>query len=337
MGPRLTETVRLIGRLNARLSMNIGGVLEVRGPSGESQSYVIGGDGGRRLSPHSRFRWFCASKPILSLALGALIDEGTLSWESAVGDVLDAPPEVAACSIEDLLDHRIRFAGDPPFSAVVPGSWADLKLEALGSRIADRDADKWYSIWTNWIVLGAVVESVSTEELDSALDRLVLKPLGLRFTSLAGPFREEDGVNQWEVNGTRVSLATLKNARQQLATMEPATGAVGPVADLAELYRHVVAAVRGSEESPIPASITSKLASARDRDFCAGFLLDATRLWREAPARLVGAPADESVLSFGDLDNGVAVAAAFNYSDPSTAGWRNAALAKAVYTDLGLL
>ncbi len=157
----------------------------------------------RPMQVSTVFRLSSVSKPIVSAAALALVDEGKLSLNDPVTKYLpDFRPklagggEVPTITVRQLLTHTsglgYKFAekpGTPYYTAGVSDGFDELRisLDENMRRLASvplfsRPGEAWrYSLSID--VLGAVVEKASGKPLPQAVAELVTQPLGMRDTA----------------------------------------------------------------------------------------------------------------------------------------------------------
>ncbi len=155
------------------------------------------------VHPHSLFRIASLSKPITAVAILQLVEQGKLSLDSRVFNVLDCQSDMEAAgekfdlrqkdiTIEQLLEHRggwdrnqsfdamfqsLRFARErkvsPPagFNDIIHGMMRVPLDFAPGERYA-------YSNY-GYSLLGRVIEKVSGEKYEAYVQTHILKPLGI--------------------------------------------------------------------------------------------------------------------------------------------------------------
>jgi len=150
------------------------------------------------VSEHTLFEVGSVSKTLVALALGTLVDEGALGWDTSVADVLgstfhfgDERYVQQHLSVRDLLSHRSGLAegqGDF-FGAVRPSSELPSRL---GNLLASHDFRSVFAYSnTGWDLAGEVLRASSnSSSWCEALGTRILKPLGLHDT-----FCDRNGVS----------------------------------------------------------------------------------------------------------------------------------------------
>ena len=205
-------------------------------------------DGERPVDPaETVFRIGSVTKPLVATALMALVEAGELDPEAPIGEYLTAidPSEPAerALTVADLVTHTAgfeeRFRGtwvdDPGDRRSLPTVLAEEQpsfARAPGERMA-------YSNY-GWALAGQVLADVHGTDWETALEELVLEPLGMTRSSARQPPTdlEDDLATGYVLEGLPGPELALEVA--------PAGSAVASVTDLARFARaHLGAAVNG--------------------------------------------------------------------------------------------
>lgn len=141
-------------------------------------SGAVGTDAlGRPLDARSMFATYCMGKPLLALGLACLVEDGELSFDDRVGDLLDCSAAVGRMRIVDYLDHRVDLSAPDSISAVLLDS--DRYRAHLLAAAARRAPEPRYSELAAWQLLALVAEAAAGQELAEYVGRRVLGPLGL--------------------------------------------------------------------------------------------------------------------------------------------------------------
>jgi len=125
------------------------------------------------------------TKPLATaIGIAMLVQEGSLSFEDALGKFLPAPPGKEGITIRQLLSHssglpayrnyfsRLNSAPIEHRRGLLLGLAMDEPLEAMpGERASYSDL--------GYVLLGAVLEKVSGERLDKFASERIFKPLGI--------------------------------------------------------------------------------------------------------------------------------------------------------------
>lgn len=153
------------------------------------------------MSSATGFHMCSITKAFTAAAILRLIDQGKLSLQTKVVDILDQPavkriPNIAEITVAQLLDHSSGIYptnNDPTYVNTLVGGdaflgrvWTSLELVELASRPENKPAAKpgeghHYSD-TNYVLLGLIAERVSHELLKGYIARTILDPLEMRAT-----------------------------------------------------------------------------------------------------------------------------------------------------------
>lgn len=175
---------------------------------------------GRPVSPDTIWRIYSMTKPVTSLALMMLYEEGAFQLDQPVADFLpafanprvwkgdghaltDTEPATRPVTIHDLLTHQSGIAyGDPQGNALERalsdgGLDFDRDLETMTEAIdalsafplAFQPGERWfYGLSTD--VLGRVIEVISGQTLGNFLKQRVFDPLGMKDTGFSVPLEK---------------------------------------------------------------------------------------------------------------------------------------------------
>jgi D-alanyl-D-alanine carboxypeptidase len=148
---------------------------------------------GRRLRPNDRFRAGSNTKSVVATVVLQLVGERRLALTDTVarrlGPVL---PYANRVTVRNLLNHTSGIPDDatPPAIELFKGDpfrqWKPAELVALvaGQPQEFTAGTSWAYSNTNYTLLGMIVERVTGHTLGQEVDRRILRPLGLRDTSM---------------------------------------------------------------------------------------------------------------------------------------------------------
>lgn len=207
----------------------------VVGLDGVQHKKSFGTDGeGRAVTERTPFVWGSVSKPVTASLVTLLVRDGLLRLDAPVTDLLPAFAG-SRITVRQLLDHT---SGLPRGLEVTDRYDDGRSLTTVVPRIAELDpvaapGEKHSYSSLNYIVLGAVVESVTRKPFAEALTQRLLTPAGMR-TTTADASRAEQTVPP----GHRyvAGRARAFDTRVDPATV-PAGYLVGSVEDLAAFAR----------------------------------------------------------------------------------------------------
>ena len=132
------------------------------------------------------------SKTITALCLQALVDEGVLSWDTALSQVLDLE---STMTLGELVTHTSGLWPDQTQGAMaawrgaVAGQWDLVTQRALARDMGGTRGRFAYNN-ENYAILGSVIEAVTNEGYANACARRVLAPLDVegQLSALVGSF-----------------------------------------------------------------------------------------------------------------------------------------------------
>ncbi|CAM5278682.1 serine hydrolase domain-containing protein [Streptomyces abikoensis] len=193
--------------MEAQLRTGIPGVLgQARDAGGTWQGSAGVADlgTGRPRLPQDRFRIGSVSKVFTSVVLLQLEAEGRLSLDDSVerwlpGVVRGNGHDGRKITVRQLLNHTsgvYNYTADPGFQKLLgPGfrehrfethTPAELVKTAMAHAPDFRPGEGWNYSNTNYILAGMVVEKVSGHAYATEIERRVIRPVGLRGTTLPG-------------------------------------------------------------------------------------------------------------------------------------------------------
>ncbi len=165
-----------------------------------------------RVQIGDRFHLGSVAKSFTATMIGKLVEEGTLRWDSSVGEVLhDIPmnPAFRAVTLEQLLQHR---GGVPPMPSAAQSS--DDKLATSGKAAAEARAATVRQILTEspskpgeyaysnagYVVAASMAERAAKEPWETLMQGLVFEPLKLHSAGFGWPAHHDvaDHVDQPE-------------------------------------------------------------------------------------------------------------------------------------------
>ena len=154
------------------------------------------------VRPDSLFRIASVSKPITAVTTMRLVDEGKLSLEDRVFEILPhrqtqnrekwADPRLGRITVRHLLQHRggwdRRRSFDPMFHSLAIAFWlgqrppaeADDVVRFMLGRTLDYDPGR-QSVYSNfgYCVLGRVIEQVTDQSYERSVQQSLMRPLGI--------------------------------------------------------------------------------------------------------------------------------------------------------------
>jgi len=196
---------------------------------------------GRKMDENTLFAIASNSKAFTSAALGILIDEGRLTWETRVIDIIPEfrlynPYVTSDFSIKDLLTHRsgmglgagdlMMWPGEPSFTR------EDIihNLRYLKQTSPFRTKYDYDNLL--YIVAGVVVEKVSGMSWEEFVEERIMRPLGMDH-SAASFKRINDGSNVIDAH-VPVDGVLQVVPKHQSDVHNPAGGIFSSVADMSK-------------------------------------------------------------------------------------------------------
>jgi CubicO group peptidase (beta-lactamase class C family) len=181
-------------------------VVRCTGPMNLTVSGVARSDGSEQLGSDARFNIGSNAKSMLASLAATYVQEGKLSWNTSVGDVLakdvaNLDPRLAKATLAQLLSHR---SGLPAFATgtelrsvnVPPGSPSAQRLvfarQVLTREPAYLAGSK--SLYSNagYVVAGVMLERIGGRPFESLMKERLFRPLQMRAT-FGSPVPPESG------------------------------------------------------------------------------------------------------------------------------------------------
>ncbi|MBL8269423.1 serine hydrolase [Steroidobacter sp.] len=155
-----------------------------------------------KVDEHSLFAIGSTTKAFTSAVLAMLVDEGKLTWETKVSDVLPGfkmydPYASAEMTVRDLLVHRSGLglgAGDLLFFPTTTLSSADIvhRLRYIKPATSFRSGYAYDNLL--YVAAGQVIEAVTKMSWHDAIRQRILTPLQMKDTSTSSALK--DGTNR---------------------------------------------------------------------------------------------------------------------------------------------
>jgi len=324
-------------------------VLDIaRGDSG------TGGD----MTPEHVYRVYCTTKPVTSIAVARLVEDGRLDLDEPLASHL---PDLRALdggvSLRHVLTHT---AGLQRPQAIDMELLTAPKRRAAVARTTPPPgwrigASAAYSEFAGWHIIGWLLEAVTGMELRPFLRRTVLDPLGLHSTWVG--MTQDEYTHALPTIGLNIDLRNLGRfpmvyERSQRVCMEtnPAHGGYTNARDLATLYSRLLAGLSGETVDGLPSASTLEMFTSparpvvfdevldRECSFGLGFMTDVAQhtFGDHCSASSFGHSGFlGSSFAFADPEHALAVGVVYNgVLGHETAFLRRRALINALYADL---
>lgn len=340
--------------LGGQLVLALGGDVVADAGFGEARP-------GEAMTPDRRMFWLSSTKPIAAVAIAQLWERGKLALDDRVARYL---PEFAAggkeaVTIRHLLTHTSGIR-------MLDVGWPRLGWDGIVARVCAQKLEPgWepgrkagYHLASSWFVLGELVRRLDGRAFADHVREEILAPLGMASSSVAVPAAALDDVRTMiapmhEVTGSGLRELGEWVAAERLTVCSPGATGLGPMRELARLYRCLLAG-----GAPILRPQTVEAIAARHRvglvdqtfrarlDWGLGVIVDSKHYGEgripygygpHAGPRTFGHSGARSSTAFADPDAGLVVALAVNgLPDDDTHRERFHRLTGAIYEDLGL-
>lgn len=214
---------------------------------------------GSKVESSTLFAVYCAGKPVVAVAVGCLVDDGELSWDDVVGDILDDLPRsspICRLPIASLMNHT---AGLHRLAAGTYLATPSQRRNALvastrlpsGWRVGE---DLAYGEVAAWHVLNQVIEALAGEDVHTFVRRRVLIPANAEAELYVGGMtadaydanRERLGINIWIEGPSRYPM--LMEATPRIRSVSnAAVGTSSSARGLGGFYEQLLQCMRSSE------------------------------------------------------------------------------------------
>lgn len=245
--PQAPEPRLAVGRYATR---SPDGVLLLRSLRGGPQIVTANGkarvEDGVDMEAGTRFLVGSISKWITTVAVLRLVDQGLLDLDRPVTDYLpELPPESRKVLLRHLLSNTsgipngLAQALRQDRAATESSRLTPLEgaLRFGAGRPAFAPGSQFDYSFTNWVIVGGIVERVTREPFAQAVERLVLRPAGVKDTGFA-----DAGFASMPRAALAYDSAKAKRKMSALPTMVAASGTVySTAADLVAIADAVYA------------------------------------------------------------------------------------------------
>lgn len=132
------------------------------------------------------------TKALTATMIGVLVDEGTLKWDSTIGDLIGREiggitPDYASVTIDQLLHHRGGFSPHGPTEVWEAAKHAKgpaaqqrrVYVEAVLMQAAQAPVGKYVYSNAGYAVLGFIAETITNTPYEQLMQEKVFAPLGL--------------------------------------------------------------------------------------------------------------------------------------------------------------
>ncbi|HEX2783998.1 MAG TPA: serine hydrolase domain-containing protein [Ilumatobacteraceae bacterium] len=177
----------------------------------------------RVATVHTRFRLASVSKMLTAITIMQLIDEGSIELDKPFVDQLGVAgpfddPRLATITVRQLLSHTSGF---PVSRAIFFGhgvdDWHQAAAAAFGQVLLFDPGSAFRYSNTNFCLLGLLIEKVTGQTFDAAIEERVLEPIGAK-AHLAPTFDTEPGDALHASGAGRNYMEALGPAGEWVAT-----------------------------------------------------------------------------------------------------------------------
>jgi CubicO group peptidase (beta-lactamase class C family) len=163
----------------------------------EKGALGILGEGRGKVTEDTLYDLASVTKPIVSLAVMKLLQEGEITLDDPVAMYLDAYRHTpkGEITIYQLLTHTSKIFGSVPLYKTV--TTKEQLLEAI-LNLPDREKDDVFYSSQGMIVLGCVIEKVTGKPLDEVMQERIFTPLEMETTRFNPPENRFDQIASTE-------------------------------------------------------------------------------------------------------------------------------------------
>lgn len=191
------------------------------------------------VDAHTVFRLASLSKAFAGTMAGILVQDGTLRWDSPIAELvpgfsLSSPQATQALTVADVLSHRVGL----PFNAYDRDLEANADYRQLTQRLANTPlncppGDCYAYQNVAFSLIGDAVFATTGQFYEQAVERRILKPLGMHDASLG--LHGIMASNRWARPHVRArgGWAAL-NPKPNYYRVAPAAGVNASAADMAQ-------------------------------------------------------------------------------------------------------
>ncbi len=237
----------------AQVYASRGGEVLLDGAVGETRP-------GRGLRTDDVMLWYSSGKPMTTVAVLRLWEQGRLGLDDRVGDYLAGWGNgKERCTLRHVLTHTGGFPlwSDPSYDADVTFAEA-LQATVDSEAVWEPGTAAAYHASSGWRVLGGVVEAIDGRRIDRYLHDEILEPLGLASCSLGIPVERQRELgdrlvrvawtgHRWPtrdadggVTMVPYRIDEVHNEPWHIAKVEPGGGMRGPARELGRFYEAVL-------------------------------------------------------------------------------------------------
>ena len=237
----------------AQIYVSLGGEVLLDTAIGESRP-------GRPLAVDDVMLWYSSGKPLTTVAILQLWEQGRLGLDDRVGEFVDGWGNgKERCTLRHVLTHTGGFPmyGSTDFDTDLPSAEVLARIAATPAAWEPGTKAGYHPV-TGWQVLGAVIEAVDGRPIDAYVRDEILAPLGATSSSLGVPVDAQVALGDrlvpvaWKGHrfpvveddgGLRMvpyRIDELHNQPWHVAKVEPGASMRGPARDLGHFYESLL-------------------------------------------------------------------------------------------------
>ncbi len=304
--------------------------------------------------------WLSAGKPLTAMAIARLWEQGKLSLDDRVANLI---PEFGTLGKEPItLLHILNHtAGFRP----VETGWPELNWEETIQRICNSPLEEnWqigksagYHVSSSWFILGEVLQQITNQRFPELIRELILEPLGMHESWIGMPHDvyEQQQANIASVYQREKGEMQLTDWHEEPRCLKPSPGgnARGPIRELGWFYECLL-----NQGMPVFEPQTVETMTTRHRtgafdltlqhivDYGLGFIINSNRygdatvpygFGKYASEQTFGHGGSQSSIAFADPEHELVVAVVANGRPGEPKHQRRAKeINEAIYEDLKL-
>lgn len=203
-------------------------------------------DGGGAVDTDTHFRLASATKVLTSLVIFSLVEDGVLSLDQEMADLIDDTPETwDGITVAQILNHSsgipMLFA-DPGYRDLTPDQQNAMSFEDIYRTVRDKPLDfepGSVSAYrqSGYAILAYAVEQATGRSWDELLAERVLSPAGMTGTRFASGF--DDGAKDYRLDNGELVDARDYHYSPSLGIV--AGGIITTASDMEQLFKAMAA------------------------------------------------------------------------------------------------
>jgi CubicO group peptidase (beta-lactamase class C family) len=267
--------------------------------------------------------WFSSGKPVTAVAIGQLVERGTLGWDDPVARWL---PEFGRHGKEVLeLRHLLTHAGGFRAADQVPEdtAWPEVLAQICDAPLepgAVPGSHAAYHTHSSWSVLAEIVQRAASQPFDDYVAEHIFRPVGMNSSFVRLDAEKHAALEPrlgWMhlTDRGQMDPHPFWNTPQSAAILRPGAFLRGPIHDLGRFYEALLA-----DPSPLLRRETIAVMTRRQRegmfddtfkhkiDFGFGFIINSNRYGLETVPYGFGRHASDDAFGHGGVQTSCAFA-----------------------------